>query len=464
MFPIFKTSSTLLYLKQPTLWILLVTLTFLGITLALIAGVSPLFPLAIAISIAALALAFHSPLLLLSLLIIIRMSLDALSRYYTFWAFDSALTLSQLVGIGVALIGALMGILLWQDIRRYPLRWPFLLIFLWGAFTFFYSVELKTSLQELLRFFDLYALAFLAFIATKKREDFKTILQAFFVSSILPIAVALYQFIFHIGFQDENVSIPRIFGTFSHPNVFSLYLFGLIVLTALFFFVFAETRRAKLATFILLSIFTITLVLTFARVAWIALFVFLCLFALFRYRILLIPLIFFPVLLFFFSSTIQDRIQESFTMNPDSSLAWRQTLWHDMTLNAIQRDRVWFGSGMDTFPIVSRALRGTALGSTDPHNDFVKFFIEGGLVGLTVFIAYLISILALLLSRFRRLRHDHFFALAYGTLILFFLATTLASLSDNVYKNTPLQWLFFITLGSLLALSEHKKTSLKGSV
>ncbi len=111
---------------------------------------------------------------------------------------------------------------------------------------------------------------------------------------------------------------------------------------------------------------------------------------------------------------------------------------------------------MDTAPLVSERLRGTALGPNETHNDFVKFFVEGGWVGLGVFLFYLTSLLYILIKNYRLCPKNSALRISFGILILFFLSIELASLTDNVFKNTPVQWLFFIVLGGLLALSKNK--------
>lgn len=95
------------------------------------------------------------------------------------------------------------------------------------------------------------------------------------------------------------------------------------------------------------------------------------------------------------------------------------------------------GSGMDTFPKVSESVRGTNQGPNDPHNDFVKFFVEGGLVGLSVFLLYLFSLGYLLIKKYRQARPGSALRLAFGIMFIFFLTLELSALTDNIFKNTP---------------------------
>jgi O-antigen ligase len=112
---------------------------------------------------------------------------------------------------------------------------------------------------------------------------------------------------------------------------------------------------------------------------------------------------------------------------------------------------------MDTFPRVSESLRGTSHGPNDPHNDWVKFFIEGGVVGVSVLALYLSLIGRLLIRGYRMSRTGSGLAVAYGIMFVFFLTLQISALTDNIFKNTPVEWLFFTALGALLALSETKK-------
>lgn len=443
--------------EKPGFWILVLGLFTLGITFSLVFSISFWLLLASTLFILSLMLLIKNPLLLLSLLIITRMSLDYSAEYFTLTLWEISFSLSQLLGISIAVLGVIILVLQRKLLLRFQLLIPFLIVFLWGSATLAYSIAPYNTLQELLRFFGFFTLGFLAYTAVKKIDDFKKLLLTFFISGILPVIFALYQWALGIGFQDDAFSFPRIFGTFSHPNVFSLYLFALIVFAWLFFIIFSHSSHKKLFTLCMLGIFTIVLFLTFARVAWLALFIFTFLLALFRYRLLLFPLIFFPLVLFVFSQNFQERVLESLAARPDSSIVWRQNLWHDVTTQSIQDGNFWLGSGMNTFPIVSENLRGISFGSNDAHNDFIKFFVEGGVIGLAVYLLYLASIFFILIKNYFRVPPQSYLRLAFGTLILFFFVITIASLSDNVFRHAPVQWLFFAATGGLLALAKKEK-------
>ncbi len=450
-----------LHWKNPLLWFATISGFFLLSLVAAILNASLLLPFVIVFGIISLILLLRAPLILLCLLFIVRMSLDYSSQYLSLTLFNITLSLSQLLGLAIAFLGILFIILHFQRFLRFPLLVPFLILTIWGLFTLTYSISTNSTSYELLRFFNLFVIGFMAFISVTRYRDFRTLLHAIFLSSILPIAFGLYQFSFGIGLQDENVSIPRIFGTFSHPNVYSLFLFALVALTILYFFVYAKTRESRLMIVSYLALLMVTLLLTYARIAWIALFIFLFLLSIWRFRLLLIPLVLFPIILITFSVSIQDRVNEALHPTPDSSITWRKNLWNDMILKTDFENRELLGTGMDTFRISSEELRGLRFGSNDPHNDFVKFYVEGGLVGVIVLIAYISSFLFLIIHIYQKTPSHSLRTLA--TIAGFVILTLLlSSLSDNIFKNTPVQWILWTMLGGLLALyRESTKKSLE---
>ena len=414
-------------------------------------GLSLLLPIFAIFGIGAVIMLFRNPLLLLASLIVVRMSLDYSSQFITLSLFDRAFSLSQLLGLGIAALGMLFILFHGRALGRYPLLLPYFLIVVWGLGTLTYSIAPSMSIQEILRVFDLFVVGFMAYASVERYRDFRTLLMAIFVSSLLPILFGLTQYFLGIGLSDENVSAIRIFGTFSHPNVFSLYLFTVAAVASIYFLVYARQDRARILTSLYLGLVLFTLLLTYARIAWIALFVFAFLVALWRYRFLLIPLILLPIVLSAFVPAVNERVVEALHPTPDSSIVWRQTLWHDMILNTNLEERTWTGSGMDTFRISAEQLRGERFGSNESHNDFVKFYVDGGIIGLVVFVLYLI-VFAFPALNVRRLTPSHSLKNMATLLALLILTLVVASLSDNVFKNTPVQWILSIVMGGFLAL------------
>ncbi len=436
---------------DPRTYLIAGTVFFVLMFCAALVGVSLFLPVIALLSVAAVIGLFHNPLFLLATLIVIRMSLDYSSQFITFSLFDRVVSLSQILGLGIAGLGMLFVLFHLRPLGRYPLLLPYGLLIFWGLSTLTYSIDPTSSAQEVLRIFDLFSIGFIAYASVERYRDYRTLLRAIFISSLLPIVFGLYQFLFGIGLVDENVSAIRIFGTFSHPNVFSLYLFTVAAVASIYLLVYARKDQARLLTSLYLGLVLITLILTYARIAWIAFFVFATLIAIWRYRFLLLPLILLPIVLMTFIPAVNERVSEAFHPTPDSSIVWRQNLWHDMILKTNLEERVWLGSGVDTFRVSAEQLRGGRFGSNESHNDFVKFYVDGGIVGLSVFVFYLLT-LAFPVINVRRLTPSHSLKNMATLLLLLLLTLIIASFSDNVFKNTPVQWILAVVIGGFLSL------------
>lgn len=439
---------------DPRAYLVSIALFSLFALLAVFTEVSLLVPVALMAGIAGIVALFRNPLTLLMTLIVVRMSLDYSSQYLTFNLSGLSLSLSQVLGLGIAGLGIVFILLHIRTLTRYALVVPYGLVIIWGLGTLLYSISPSSSAQEALRIFDLFVVGFIAYVSVERYRDYRRLLMAIFVSSLIPIAFGLYQFAFGIGLSDENVSALRIFGTFSHPNVFSLYLFTVAAVATIYLIVYARKDGARLLTFLYIGLVLFTLLLTFARIAWVALFVFLLLLAFWRFRFLLLPLILLPIVLTAFVPAVNQRVVEALNPTADSSIVWRQNLWHDMILKTRLEERVRYGSGLDTFRISSEQLRGERFGSNESHNDFVKFYVEGGLVGLGILALYLMTF-AFPILQVKRLSPSHSLKNMAVLLLLLLATLVIASLSDNVFKNTPVQWILSIVTGGFLALFHH---------
>ena len=439
--------------------IIITLLIFIGLTFGIALDFNLAIPIVIFGGIGFFILFRERPLTFLSLLIIARMSLDYSSQYVTITVRDYNLSLSQILGLAIGLLGLYLIYLYRERQKHLLLTGPFLLLILWGTVTLAYSLSWTTSLTEIIRIFDLYVIGLLGFLFVRTPKDFKKLLLALLLSAIIPGLVALYQYFNHIGFSDADVSIPRIFGTFAHPNTLSLYLFALLIVWLIYQRTIAPKNKGSfsLPLYGILFLLLLLLFLTFARVAWLITFLFVLGLAFFRYRVLLIPLIILPLFLLFISPAFQDRVAESFSPDPDSSIVWRKTLWSDVITKTFQDDRVLLGSGINTFPLFASTVRDSVAGSNDAHNDFVKFFIEGGILGLGVLL-FFYGWLSYLLLRIKKTTSEPLIQDLSLIMLLFTGCLLIASFTDNIFKNTPVEWIYFVLFGALLALTQKQDT------
>lgn len=443
------TFPELFILKPVGRWLFCVTFFAFAMLMSLIFNWHPLFILgAIVLSLLAYFLSYYPKPTLFSL-ILIRMLLDYFSENYNIALNNSlSLSFSQVLGILIFIAGILYIIKNASNFKHLPLKIPILSYTIFSIVTIFYSISPFDSLREIIRLFDLAFLFFLSYTEFKKINDFSKLLNLIFVSSLISALVALYQYAFHIGYIDADFSFPRIYGTFSHPNSFSLFLVSIIALLFIRY-VINISQQKRLLTVGLIGLYSFLIILTYTRVAWVAILAFIFIIGIFRFRKLLLASILLAITIYAISFNVQQRVQDAVYTSPDSSLTWRMNLWKDAIDRTYSNNRQYLGFGSNTFEIVLEETRGNQLGSTAAHNDFIRAFLEGGYVGLIIFVFYIFYIAAYLFWRYWNSGNS---AQKTVFLIMFALiiSISLASLTDNVMRNTPLQWIFWIALGAIL--------------
>jgi len=415
-------------------------------------GATPLLPM----------LLIASPFTLLEFLLIVRPSLDRLSEFFVFpvpFTQDLTLTLAQAFGAVVVVLGIAFFLRFRKVLFHTPLSLPFLVLLASGAITLSYSIEPQSTLYEMFRLFSIFFIFALAYHVVDTERRFLRLLIVVLLSCVVPIASAWVQFFLGIGYTDSEFSVPRIFGTFTHPNILALYLI-VAAAAAIILLTYFKTKPARLLTGMTLGITLVTLIFTYARAAWGTFFIFAGLVALFKYPKILPLLIIIPLFAFFASPAIQDRVEDALEYNPTGSLAWRVTLWDDMMTKTFQDERQWYGYGMGSFESAAEDLRGLRFTVNDPHNEFVRSFVEGGYPGLAIFLFFSIAPLWILFVRRRELTGDQQFIERGKTTLLFLLclltALLILSFTDHVLRSTMVQWILFAMVGGALRVYGRK--------
>jgi putative inorganic carbon (HCO3(-)) transporter len=210
------------------------------------------------------------------------------------------------------------------------------------------------------------------------RESVRLLVVAIFASAIVPIASALLQ-IARGGAGITAQGIGRIHGTFLHPNPFAAYLSLLLILAAALFPHVDRIWRWALAGLSLVC--GVVLISTYARGAWIATFAGLLVVAFLQHRrllwligaVILVVALFIPSVRLRLSDLSESR---STSGAPGNSLAWRIEYW-EQTLEL--QDDPLFGIGLREVELNEEAAKA-------PHNDFVRVYVEMGLVGLAIYL------------------------------------------------------------------------------
>lgn len=347
----------------------------------------------------------------------------------------------------------------WKDI---PHKIPWLLFLIWCSITLFYSFFPSDTVAETLKLTALATIYGIIFILQKKdsKKTREFIIYTIFLSAVIPFAVSIYQFLTHTGIRVDEIN-NRIFGTFAHPNILATY--SLLVFMILFYFVTEEDYFKKIyehnKIFIISSFAFLALIitLTYTRIAWLGILLFIGLITfiykrkLFFYIILSISifyLIFYPINNFLkneFEINLQSNqiISRLTSRNQDfDSIKWRSDVNRKSMVLILKRPILGYGYG--SFAGVwerERGLNNFWDSSSEAHNDYLKVAFETGIIGLILFLSIFASLI------YRQIK----FGIKNNWKNLVFLCSIfvylLLSASDNMLHHTPVIWLMWAMWG-----------------
>lgn len=351
----------------------------------------------------------------------------------------------------------------------------------WGAYGRF--VGLWTTLDLLLLTF---CTATFFRNATDQSPDSrkKKIAMLLIASVITSTLVSLYSLMEYAGFLKEifhwnQDPAERLFGTLGHGNHLGAYVGMNIILGSGLFFIFKKKSHQLLLTISLILQLSV-LILTGSRGAFLALFItalFLLSLAVYRQRqgfrkllrskwpiltgllavIIIIPIIFWPAIQ---QTALFQRTMETFDTWEEGSIPDRLSWWKS-SLEMV-KDRPLLGFGLATFRDIYNHYRRTDYKVPGPghiqdlttpetaHNEYVNIAATQGLLGLTAFLAIIITVIHNLVRQFSHKSTPSLLAFSTLGAIVFFLLQLIVNF--GVVSTLPL---FFI----LLAFGEIQKKS-----
>jgi O-antigen ligase len=269
-----------------------------------------------------------------------------------------------------------------------------------------------------------------------------------------PALLALYQLATNTGMDIEGEL--RAHGTFAHPNSAAMF-FAIATIASLWLYLDNGQRRADA---LLMTLFTAALIATFSIDGMGTLVAMLIAFGALipgAFRVKLGPYVIagLVALAFFATPLGSHRIsKESSTSlvtaergEANSSLAWRLYKWKSL-LPEWERAPL-FGQGLGT----TTTGEGTPLARKPPHDEYIRYLVETGVVGLAI----LLGALALLIRALVRRRENpgtlDAGTLNAGTLAIVIVAGCLVnSLADNTLLNSPTCYAAVVIVAAVLAL------------
>ncbi len=261
---------------------------------------------------------------------------------------------------------------------------------------------------------------------------------------VAPVALAGLQ-VLGTGGQFQTNGISRVVGSFLHPNTFGLFLAMFILMAVALFRHCPPRTQWALAGAIAINVGL--LALTYSRGAWLALFVGLVLIAAVQSRQIFLWMIGVAVCAAIAVPSVVTRLSTVTSANATSgstdSLFWRFKYWAE----------IWQLNHNN--PVTGIGLHGTKFltdQSKAPHNDFLRAYVETGLLGLLAYVVVIISLVAIA-RRALRVTSD---GLSRGVAVGFagvLAAYLVDSFGDNLMSEVVVLWYFYAAAACALAVS-----------
>lgn len=320
-------------------------------------------------------------------------------------------------------------------LHEHPIVWMYVTFLFVAVIAWAQMDDKAEGMKVLARLGSVFSILLLVIVHIQDAGQARQLLRAMLYSAIIPIGWGFWTVARHGG---------RLEGTFEHPNILAFFL--LVVIGCVLFQVDrpADDRRASRWRVVALLMLLGALLLTKTRSGWAAALMMSGLYALLFKRAWLLPLIALTMLLAITPLVKQhvlntmSRYGHRMAVNEQSSLGWRLETWSDLMKRGVQRP--FFGYGLNADYRMVREHLGA-------HNDYLRWFLEAGIVGV---VAYFAPYLYLLMHA---IRHRQMFppeslpAKLAGLLICFIPAFLLMSLTENLASYVVIHWYLWALIG-----------------
>ena len=343
-----------------------------------------------------------------------------------------------------------------------PLRRALLLFLAAGAVSVVGSNNITSSALEALRICAVVAMFTVLEQMITSVKKAKQILGAVFVAAVIPLLYTTYGFLTGHPKSDLKGGFTRISGTFNQSNDFGRFLMLMIIMGAAIYPHLERKWRRPMA--VMLGLSGVYLFLTYTRSALVATAFGLVVVGLIQSKRLLggllvagmAGLLLVPSLSGRFTDLTQyqaKQLSQTGGTNGGNTLAWRLSYWTQVLPLA------------NSNPVTGIGLNQTKF-STDkakqPHNDFIRAYVETGLVGLGAYVAMLISMLVLGRKAVQRTRKGTFERGVAAGFLGCAVAFIAVSVVANVISNVVNLWYFiaFAACASAILRLTHRREAM----
>jgi O-antigen ligase len=281
----------------------------------------------------------------------------------------------------------------------------------------------------------------------------RPVLVVVLASSLLPVLVTLYQVLTGHGLQLID-GFERAAGTFIHPNEFAIYLSFLIVMEAALVLVLRGRVQWLVGGLLVLS--GVCLLHTYTRGAWIAVAAGLFAVGMLHSRATLVlmgivalsALVFVPSVRGRFVDLVRPQPDRTEWGAPPNSLAWRVGHWSESIALVRHDPATGLGLGMVNADTQFEA-----------HNDYVRAYVEGGIIGLAAYLWLILGLLRNAVQSLRLTRPRTIGRAVAGGFAGCAVAFLAISITDNVITSLADMWYFAALAAVSTAVAVHSEAA-----
>lgn len=296
------------------------------------------------------------------------------------------------------------------------------------------SSQISVSAAEFLRVVAGVLMFFVVDRLLTEGMPLRRLLIALFASTAVPVLIPIFGWLTGTSFSRVKDGVEALASTFVLSNNFAHFLVPFLIIG---FSLVGQVpkRQYRVILAIFLAIGTVELVLTNTRGAWLALLVGIVIVGFVQNKAVLIATIIGVALVALLVPSVNERIT-NLGEDPDrpretSSWTWRVQHWETIIPLASDNPITGIGIGMTA---------NVTANQKEPHNDYVRAYVETGLVGLA---AYLLAVSGFVWVSYRARRHARNAleaALALGV-FAFAVAFAASSVAENLI--TGIVWLWY---------------------
>jgi putative inorganic carbon (hco3(-)) transporter len=251
------------------------------------------------------------------------------------------------------------------------------------------SVSVRASLLQLLRIVAAVTMFIVLEQLIVNRTVLRQVVLAAFLSLVFPVAYTSLGFLTGGPASEVKGAFTRITGPFTSSNNFGRYLMVMIIFgVALYPHL---ERRWRLALAALLAPSAVFLLLTYTRTAIVGTVIGLVVVGLIQSKRLLVTLVALSIMTLVLVPQFSTRFTSLADVGPGgqpsgNSLAWRVGYWTEVL--PLANSNPVTGIGLNSTQLITDEAK-------QPHNDFIRAYVETGLLGLGAYLAMLIAMVGL---------------------------------------------------------------------